>query len=218
MDRWAHIVKPGYSQMDIKGIINQTIEGLESAQETANRWSPFVTLMEIPEYLANVAIARNLVKNMDVFVTLEDHVWEVIQDAGGKLKRTGSVHLPESGRFDIVVWDNASPTVLIEIKRGSWGPSLLRKESTRLCSALNEATSIKHGLLAYFMLLEDGKVKSARSRIYDRTKSIAQSVARHIDRSSTRWKIRRHSGDIQVYENYAWRAEVLELYRNRRRS
>ena len=210
--------------MNVKQIIHETAQAMTETENVYKKWSNSDHWNETPEYLSTVCIARRLVENLGVAVTLEDGIEGVLKETK-MTKGPDKEGLNRHGRFDIVVWKGDRPIGVIEVKR-THGLAKLKPDIQRICSVLDKAKKIRWGLLAYSTRIWQGERKNANQRVIDKTDKIFSNAENFIkkgcDIRSFKKKVRRKSSDVavtnvdsgdQTYE-LAWRTEVLQISRS----
>lgn len=191
-------------------VIRQTLAALAKAQDDYESWSGGDWLWAAPEYMATVSVARHLDKLDPVaYVTMENRIASAIKDGGGSVRGRPNSSLPPNGRFDLVVWNQRGPRVLIEVKTSVGGYASVSRDAERLCLALTRASDIRLGLVAYYVSFAAGKRKPAPDRVRDR----GASIARGVDSLAAVHELRmnRHESPIRVVGESAWTVEVLAI-------
>ncbi|SFO99525.1 hypothetical protein [Hydrogenimonas thermophila] len=99
-------------------ILNSCLRGIKNSFNEYLKWSGDEFLWRAPEYLLTVNIAKELSKiNKTKFITLEDNVKEILNNADAKIKGYLGQKLRADGRSDIVLWwANGTPRGIIEVK------------------------------------------------------------------------------------------------------
>ena len=161
-------------------IINQTLRGISKAQKDYEAWSGGNWLGFAPEYLMTTYIAKEIANGKRYYVTLEQE--------GGELTR-GKGKTPEhlrrkleDGRFDIVVWDDWTPVVIIEVKRQPDYFSHIKDDVENICSMVKRDNPIEYGLIAFYTAWKKSEAKSAEERTFESVKSIKSSAYNHINK------------------------------------
>lgn len=198
--------------MKSEPVIKQTLKAIAKAQLEYIEWTDTDWLSDGPEYLATTTIAREVQKlNTVSRVTLENNVRRAIKKSGGTTKGRRKRGFKIDGRFDVAVWNKTEPRGLIEVKTRVWGYWNLRDDVEKLCTSLNKATRVRWGLVAYFIDCFDTKSNSSDEWVKIRTERIAEEVEKHV--SCMNKKVLRHQSKIEVWDQWAWTAEVLEIRR-----
>ena len=156
-------------------VIQNTIEGISKAQRDYESFSGGSWLWEAPEYFTTVYIARNISKlKGEFYLTLENLVWQTIDDAGG----IGRGRIPQGmrlgGNFDIVYWGkDCYPRAIIEVKKQIRDFSQIRDDLSRIIAVLNrENTTFKYGIIAYYTSTRDKAQRTAEEHIINQIHSI----------------------------------------------
>ena len=186
-------------------ITKKTLRGISKAQKDYEKWSE-LWLWQAPEYMITTYIAKEIAT--DYYVTLEQDAGE-LRPGPGKLPEDVRRKL-EGGRFDIVVWDDDTPIVIIEVKNQPGGFSNLSGDVENICSMVKRGNSVQHGLVAYYAALketEDGR--SGEERTSGRVESIKSAACDYINNKGG-LKLSQHS-ILEVVDDSAWTAVVLQI-------
>ena len=189
---------------DSKNIIKNVLLGIKKAQKAYEAWSGGNWLGCAPEYLITTYIAKEIATGTRYYVTLE-------QDGGelppGKGNTSENIRRKlEEGRFDIVVWDDDIPIVIIEVKRQPDYFSHIKGDVENICSMVKRNNSIEYGLIAYYTAWMEGESMSAEDRTLESVKSIKSYAYDHINKR--RLKLRQY---LSHHKPNAWLGVVLKI-------
>ena len=181
--------------------------GLVNAQKTYESWSGW--WWAPPEYVGTMGVAKAVHRLESVkWVTLEHNVRDALREARGGMGRPAK-NLSRQGRFDIVVWGATKPQGVIEVK--TRGYSTIVGDVERVCNAIENAKSLRWGLVAYLYAWGDGLAKDGKDRVMARVDGIADRAKRLVDLRAVHLK--RHRGRPRARKGGAWTVEVLEIRR-----
>lgn len=193
-------------------IIEATFDGFEIAHDTYMDWSGGFDLTGV-EHVATFCIAEKI-QGLDSvsFVQLEQNARNARYHGGGTLQGIGLKTLPLLARVDVAVW-NSIPKVkgVIEIKTSNVSFSNLQKDIDKVCAVLKDAGSAQWGLVAYYLSLGEGKWKSAKEKIQDRTKNNCCRAREYVRKKG--FKLVHRNRPITVYGGWAWGTEILKISR-----
>ena len=191
-------------------VIQNTLKGIARAQREYERWSG-CWLWEAPEYFMTTYIAREIAshRNFDYSVTLENSVKAAIDDAGGMGQGRPRNDLRPHGRFDILLWwANNTPRTVIEVKRHIRQFRPIQSDVARICSVLNQADTIRNGLVAYYSSLAD-EPSQLRSLMSIRLEEIEEEARNYVERRGMILD-HLHQG-TKLDQDSAWTAGVLNI-------
>ncbi|MXW53170.1 MAG: hypothetical protein F4X44_10270 [Gammaproteobacteria bacterium] len=92
------------------------------------------------------------------------------------------------------------------------GYSNLKKDVSKLCTALDKAKSIKWAQIAYFMECGSSTTATAENRVNVYTDRIDRQASEHISKLGK--KVTLHRSKVRVEDDWAWTAAVLEIVRH----
>ena len=191
-------------------VIKASLESLARAQIEYDRWVG-ESWWRLPEYVASVCVARAITKSDATYVTIESNVKNAILIAQGDLRGRHGRLSRLDGRFDIVVWNKTEPRGVIEIKSSPCQHGPIVKDVKRICSTLNRTSNIRWGLIAYTIVIPNGKRKTAKVRLTQRTESIECTVSECL---TDEFKLQRYSTPLCDYVHQgARKAEILKISR-----
>ena len=187
-------------------IIRRTFKGIAKAQRNYEKWSGGCWALEAAEYLLTTHIAREIagIGANGPYITLEHNVREAIADAGGLPQGRPRNALRLQGRFDILLWDGDTPFAVVEVKNQVDGFSRVYDDILNICAVLDLKGSIQFGLVAFYIALPD------EERLENRTDAIVQSAKKFVTANGR--GLKRHRPRKEVENDWAWVAEVLEIY------
>ncbi len=208
-------------------LIIEIIRGLRDAEESYKKWITQNYWNEPPEFVSTVSIANRLCENLEYAVTLEDGIGGVLKNTKQRPGKTKS-SLNRSGRFDIVVWgeEDYGPIGVIEVKKVRNFSEPVKSDLHRICSTLDKSKTIEWGLLAFTTRWWPKKTLNSYDRLTTKMDTVFENIedfiANERDVDFSNKTIQRHPGDVVVtwdydsghpYEQFAWRAEVIEISR-----
>ena len=148
--------------MELKVIQQAVLQGIENAQALYEKWSGGDWLVDGPEYMATIEIARQLIEVGVLYVTPEYSALDTLEAAGlrgpGKIKSA----MRHTGRFDLVLWksegegEDEYPFGCIEVKIET-ALSKLEGDVDRIMALLDrkpEASPIEFGMLGFFFWVQ----------------------------------------------------------------
>ena len=191
-------------------VIENTLKGIAKAQREYER-SSGCWLWEAPEYFMTTCIAREISshRQFGYSVTLENNVRAAIDDAGGMGRGRPRNDLRPDGKFDILLWwANDTPRTVIEVKKHIRQFRRIRSDVARICGVLNQADTIRNGLVAYYSSLA-GEPRQLRRLMSDRLATIEDEARKYVER---REMILDHCHRrTTVVQDSAWTAGVLNI-------
>lgn len=151
-------------------------------------------------------IAKEIAAGTRYYVTLE-------QDGGelkpGKGNTSENIHRKlEGGRFDIVVWDDWTPVVIIEVKRQPDFFSHIKDDVENICSMVKRNNSIEYGLIAFYTAWKECESMSAEGRTLKSVKRIKSKAYDHINE---RWPQLQLQQSLSHHKPNAWLGVVLKI-------
>lgn len=198
-------------------VIKKTLRGITKAQHAYEAWTYGYWLVDAPEYLTTTYIAKEIATSTDHFVTLEQDAKESIKEAGGP----GSGKLAErvrrkldGGRFDIVVWDDDTPIIIIEVKKQPNVFGKIEGDVGNICRVLKGKNSLQYGLIAYCSAWRESEDESAEERTSRIVEDIKSDAEVHIKKKRGLKLIQYLSlSKTKVVDEYkwAWIAVVLKI-------
>lgn len=201
-------------------IIKKTLAGVSRAQRDYKQVSGGCDLWEAPEYMITTSIAKtvSVLRDSSIYVTLENNVRGTIDDAGGiGVGRPPKILSSGLTRFDIILWHDATPIGVVEVKRNPSGFSSVKTDVARICAALTRNKELQFGLVAYYRSSGEGNRTSARDRVVRKTGALNEKVNNFVTEKGlqfaaycSRVKILRYEGE---YVDIAWVAMVLAISR-----
>ena len=136
-------------------IVNCALEAIDKAHKDYHKWSNGEWLWNAPEYFLTVRIAEKIAKlDKNKFVTMEDNVDYILDEA--KAKKSGDIHpdIRADGRFDIVLWwASCEPRAIIEVKNGVNAYIKIQEDISRVSRTIKDApigSKIQFGLIAFY--------------------------------------------------------------------
>lgn len=195
---------------DSKNIIKNVLLGIKKAQKAYEAWSGGNWLGCAPEYLITTYIAKEIAIGTRYYVTLEQDGGELTP---GKGKTSENIRRKlEGGRFDIVVWDDWTPVVIIEVKRQPDFFSHIKGDVENICSMVKRNNSIEYGLIAFYTAWKEGESMSAEERTLGSVKRIKSNAYDHINKRNKRnkrtLKLRQY---LSHHKPNAWLGVVLKI-------
>lgn len=144
------------SQISMDEVAKCVLDGLENAHKEYFEWSDGEYIWSAPEYLLTVNIAKELKKSKEVkYLTLEDNVEYILENANVECK--GEIHkaLRKDGRFDIVLWGSdkepTPPIAIVEVKNKVYCFGRIEEDIERIKQTLLMMQStIEFGLMAFY--------------------------------------------------------------------
>ena len=193
-------------------IVENTLRGIEKAQKDYERWSGGYWLYQAPEYLMTTYISKELAKYKECsyYITLEHSTTDAMAKAGDVRRGKPRDDLRLNGRFDILLWWNESPRVIIEIKKHISQYKHISDDICRICSVLEQHNTIRHGIMAYYSAhYGESNQGALRNLICDRVKIIENKLQNYMqERGMT---LQCHRKSITVVDDRAWIPGVLEM-------
>ncbi|MCY3839130.1 MAG: hypothetical protein OXH09_10885 [Gammaproteobacteria bacterium] len=213
--------RPKNHQKMLSQLVGQTVQGIQAAQAQYRKWTEDGWwLSGGAEYLATVNIAQAIHANVQGarYVTVEHNIKDTLTHTRGARKRVRQrVRLPKNGRFDVVVWTPKNhAAAVIEVKTRTLTWASVRGDVRRVCEALLKFDGLRWGLVAYYMDMEQGPLKSAEEKIKTRTLGIANRAKGYAHEKDIRCLRRRGRPRNVEFEDgsaFAWTAEVLVFWR-----
>ena len=133
-------------------------KGIHEAEKDNYDWNTGTCLLNAPEYLMTVYIARLLGKiDGAKYITLESNPEVALIDSGATRKKGPLPSaIRKDGRMDIMIWwGNDSPRAIIEVKRNVYSMSTIRSDIERIKGVLNrQDSSFQFGAVAFNSIVE----------------------------------------------------------------
>lgn len=195
-------------QISIEKIITATLSGIKKSQRQYEKWSGGFWLWNAPEYLITVNVANKISEiGGPQFITLENGSKTMIEDAGARGRGRLPNDIREKGKVDILLWyGNDKPRGIIEIKNFIYDYRQYEKDIKRIKQSLKlnaNQSSLQFGLLGYCDSADDGKQKSAKQKINDKTRRIEKKIR---DILGNEFLVSTKTSKIYQNEGSAWSA------------
>lgn len=157
-------------------ILTASLKGVNNAFRKYHKWSNGQWLNWAPESFIQAEIA-NCLSKICPYVTLEDTVQNILEDANAEL-RGPKPRNAASGRIDIIVrWADKTPRILIEVKK-VWKGDAFNADARRLRQLLNHGGSLKKGLLVAYTAAQ--KPETINQRFKDISENSGTIIERRI--------------------------------------
>ena len=191
-------------------VIENILKGIARAQREYERWSG-CWVWEAPEYLLTTCVATEIssYRQVSYSVTLENSVRAAIDDAGGMGQGRPRNDLRPDGKFDILLWwANDTPRTVIEVKRHVRRFRDIRSDVARICSVLDQADTIRNGLVAYYSSIA-GEPEKLKRIMSDRMAAIESETRNYVERRGK--NLDHYCRKTTVVQDSAWTAGVLNI-------
>ena len=199
-------------------IIENTLKGIGKAQRDYERWSGGNWLYQAPEYLMTTYVAKELATYTEhsYYITLEHNTAEAVSDAGGMRPGRPRNDLRPNGRFDILLWwGNGSPRAIIEAKKHISQYKHISADVSRMCTVLEQHTTIGHGIMAYYTAHYGGERRRLRNFLLTRLETIEKETQNYVQGRRTEMSVRNHHKSVKLVDNWAWVPGVLQISRSK---
>ncbi len=192
--------------ISIENIAKAVIKGIQNAQKSYVNLTGGLWVWQGPEYFITVKIAEAITKlKGSKYITLENSAKFALQDAGGIGRGRLPVDIRSSGKMDILLWwAKDEPRAIIEVKSQRLSKENYRKDIKRIKQFLlkgKENNSMQFGIFAYYDSANDGNKKSAKSKLNERKKHIAEDIKSMLDNKLT---LKPYSSRIKEEKESAW--------------
>jgi len=136
----------------MNNIAEACLNGIEESFNIYKKWSGGEWLWNSPEYLITIKIAENISSvNQSQYITLEDNLEYLLNEAGAYKKDCIFENIRENGRSDIVLWwGNGTPRAIIEVKNSVFNFSKIEKDILRIQGVLKKESKIQFGIIAFY--------------------------------------------------------------------
>ena len=193
-------------------IIKKAFSGIKKAQKEYEYWSGTSSLWWAPEYLLTTYIAQRISRLdcSDFYVTLEEGVRGAIDEAGGIGRGRPPEALVGNGRFDILLWEDETPRVAIEVKNQVGGYAKLRDDVVRICDVLRRADGFRDGLvILHTSNSKEGDQRGAYETVSARLDTIKRQIREEVpQRGCTLHRAKRR---IMKGQDRAWAAAIFHI-------
>lgn len=196
----------------MKEVIENTLQGVANAQHEYERWSG-CWLCKAPEYFMTTCIAREISSNRQhsYWVTLESNVRHVMNVAGALGQGRPRNDLRLDGDFDIVLWwANLTPRTVIEVKRHVRRFQTIEDDVARICSVLQQRSTIRNGMVVYYSRLE-GEAESLMGCMADRLASIDAAARDYV--VNRRMDLNHYHREATAVRDSAWTTGLFKISR-----
>lgn len=196
-------------------IVDACLEGIIQAQEQYECWSGGCWLWEAPEYFVTTSIAAQMsrFRPSSLYWTLENNVRQAMVDGGGLPRGRPPLALRLDGKFDILLWDDVTPKVAIEVKNQfiSYGGILADVE--RICAVLDKQRdmSIQDGIVCFYASRYwENDPTAARNSVCHRLTTTEEKTRQYVEMMDMKLKQVKRS-KVKCIEDSAWAAAVLHI-------